>query len=200
MRFPVLVAALAALAAPSWAQTPDQLTFYGMELGKPLALPPCQAEVIGGHRYVKSLQPTRCLDVVPGDGGRPDFSKDAFIHLPMQEAPRHVHHQIRVVVLEGAAQAFLAYTSGLEGQQALMDQLKAKYGTPTTYKVNTARNQVGGVFDNINAAWDISDSLQVQFVGMAGRTDEGQLLVGTRRGVDEYFARRERNRSSGPKM
>jgi hypothetical protein len=104
--------------------------------------------------------------------------------------------------LDGAIHAFDASTHGQISQQSMMSELVAKYGSPTKSSVTPVTNQYGAVFNNISAAWDISDMLQVQFIGMLGRTDEGLLLVGTKRGIQAYIDRQTaiNRRLQGPRM
>jgi hypothetical protein len=184
------------------AQTPDQLRFYGIELGKPLQVRECPKEqdIINRNvwRYPIFGAPFTCAEAYPDSQG----NGRAMLRFPPAESPLYVKNgMIELTIIDGLVQAAEVSTPGFLSQGDVLAELVRKYGQPTTQSTSKAVNGAGASFDNLSASWDISDSLQVHFRGMLARTDEGFLIIGSKRGLEVYKARLEqRSRRSGPAM
>lgn len=177
-------------------KAPSQLSFYGVEIGKPLQLPECPKEkdqtnlmrLIVGVRY-------KCVQYgdAPGDIGR------AWVRFPSGEEPLNSSGSgFTVAIVDGTVQLAELMTSGLMSQGLVLQELTAKYGPPTKSDILKATNRAGATFDNISASWDLGD-LQVRFLGMVARTDQGYLWVGTRRGFEEDAARQKARDAASPR-
>jgi hypothetical protein len=197
-------AALLSLGSPALSQTPEQLTFYGLELGKPLSVPECEKRLsISGRQLEYSTTPNFMCAQTPGmpQSTPSDFSRGAVIRFPFLKSPTHLKDGWMSVFSDGGVvQAIRAYTRGLESQESLMRDLTAKYGPPTNTTISKVKTRIGAEFDNITATWDISDSLQVQYLGMLASLDQGVIFVGSKRGLADYLARQKASEQRQPKM
>ncbi|MNY43557.1 hypothetical protein D3C86_1785280 [compost metagenome] len=80
-------------------------------------------------------------------------------------------------------------TIGEPMQGKVLDDLTAKFGKPTSSLTVPFQNRMGASFQGIVANWDRGDALQVEFLGLANRIDEGQIVFGTKAGLAERSRR-----------
>ena len=162
---------------------------YGIEIGGPVTLSECpRTEIAGSVIYGLSTRP--CIEAmfpkakVPWkveDGGLIAFH-------PAESPAASSSRKIGLKVMDGKVAVLVISTAGAATQEHVFDTLVAKYGKPTKSGTVAVTNALGSSLNSIVADWDLGDALQVSFVGVAGRLDSGQLLIGTRAGIADRQA------------
>ena len=67
-------------------------------------------------------------------------------------------------------------TPGVSAQETALEQLKQKYGEPTSLSTRTVQNAFGAKFEAISAVWELK-GLRVSFEGVTGKIETGEVLV-----------------------
>jgi hypothetical protein len=152
----------------SAAVSAADLNVAGLQLGAPIVTTPCQ----GGRPVL--ISSVLCVTEVVQLG--PDLWV-ATIVLPFREKPAIMSSErVRAYSKAGLLVGVDLRTHGLRTQSSDMDQLVAKYGTPTRRTIVPMQNRAGGQFDVIAASWAL-DGLTVGYLGASARLDEGSIAV-----------------------
>jgi hypothetical protein len=172
----ILVAWLAVAASVTYA---DEISVFGFELGKPLALPECVVAMMGtrGIKMYESIGKATCVeDARTLDGYDRPMRRIVF---GRNEAPTIVKN-FRIYPLEEAGVVIGLHflTAGVGVQSLVMEQLQEKFGPPTTKRLLPVQNLNGAVFDSMQAEWRVGN-VAVTYVGAAGRMDVGEVFIDT---------------------
>lgn len=171
---------------------------YGIAIDAPLSLSECpRMESAGMVIYKSSKEP--CLqNLFPKAGVPLNLDSGLTVVFPVGQTPYGSSwNQVGLVVLEGRVAALTISTTGATSQNQLFESLVAKYGPPNTKQSISLQNAYGAKVESIVAEWDKGENLQVNFFGIIGRADSGQLLIGTRAGLAERQARIDRALKGG---
>lgn len=167
------------------------VTFYGLELGAPLSLPPC-VSIKAVDRKADYKGPCR----IDGKSGT------ATVMWMSTPGPTHSPKGLDfldVKLIDGRIERIEQTTAGLAVQEAVFTDLTAKFGTPTHFKKRPFGNVYGQRYEGIEAGWSVDDAI-VLFFGLENSVDHGRIEVATRRDLDsrERLMRTEKGRR--PKM
>lgn len=163
--------------ALSLAAHATDMSVFGVELGKPITLPECPYKQLSDGMKLYDVMPklTCVHDPHPLQGyGQPprelSFGRD--------EVPAIVKNWTAFLLQDenGNVIGFHFLTRGIETQDAVLAQLKAKYGAPSKIEPRSIRTAVGGPFDTFDAQWTLPD-LVVEFQATNGRIDRGDVTV-----------------------
>jgi hypothetical protein len=176
--------------------------FLGLQIGKPLTLPECESERIGGKilMYVRDYQIANkpCFK----KGSWPDKVIDPRFErfdLVLEELPPGVHHdRDKVEIVDGNVEGFVLGTVG-DYQAETLEALTVKFGQPTSSKVEKVKNRMGAEFDSIVAKWEF-DNLTVTFDGLAFSVTEGLIVVQTVKGAAAADARSAEEKAKAAKF
>ena len=165
-----LVATVVAGAAK--AEAPPVL---GMQLGKPLALPQCEHDVIVAAVCQRTDLPGPDAGVwwirVPIGGTTPGF-----IQAPDAGC---------VGVKDGVVNEIVLWTSGVDGQDQALELLSEKFGKPTSLTRRSVQNRMGAKFEAIAAFW-ARPGYEITLDGVGHDLDGGTVTIET----DDHFKQR----------
>lgn len=179
-----------ALSLASVAAVAQTNTVYGLRLGEPLPYKECPKQVFGqsasyGYPSVVCLQ-----EMLPRPAPA-DFSRRAQIYFPFKDRPAQSSSQtINASLVDGKLALIVVNTLGLVAQEKIMGDLVAKYGEPVEKTMVPLANLRGARFDAISAKWKLPE-IDVEFYGVIGPVDAGQIWIGTAEGFAQAKAERE---------
>jgi len=162
---------------------------YGLVIGDRLELPECSRMAMPAvNDFVPPYAPvTSPCTMTRGDGG--------VIAYPASAPPRHVAGtQLGYRLNDGKLDVLFATTSGAPVQDAVLTDLAAKFGAPQQRDDGTATTAAGAVLRAVRAQWTLPNA-RIEYLGVAGRADAGELVVGTPAGIARY--REEQRRAGG---
>lgn len=173
---------LCGLTAASDAQV------FGLVIGEEVRLPECTRLVMPA---VKNFEPpyapisTTCT-MSRGAGGS--------IAFPPSAPPRHMAgNQIGYRLVDGKLDVLFGTTAGAPVQDAVMADLQAKFGPPVHRVDETVTTTAGAALRSVRAHWALPSS-RIEYLGIAGRADAGELVVGTPDGIARF--REEQRRAT----
>jgi hypothetical protein len=125
------------------------------------------------HQY--SDNPTASFTPSPA----PIVDEELAVDFVSTDAPSLVKgYMMSVKVIGGAVQSITFLTNGIQSQNSVLEQLKAKYGTPTSVTPEEVQNRLGAKFGKLRARWELGD-IFVTFQGFAQSLDTGSVTVST---------------------
>jgi len=171
-----MVVALA-LGVLAGAASATDLSVFGINLGQAPTLPECPFRLSGGRlKLYDTLPAATCIqDARPLTGyGQPARE----VTFGRGEAPTIAKWGRAFLLQDSSGQVIGIHflTLGLQTQDVVLAQLKAKYGPPTTITPRTIRTAVGGPFETFDAKWVFED-LIVNFRAADGAIDRGDVTV-----------------------
>lgn len=162
---------------------------YGLVIGEPLGLPECSRLAMPA---VKNFEPPYAPISSTCTMSRGDRGVIAF---PASAPPRHLAGtQIGYRLVDGRLDLLFATTAGAPVQDAVLAELQAKFGVPSGRSDERVTTGAGAVLGAVRAQWKLPAST-IEFMGITGRADAGELVVGTPGGIERY--RDEQRRAGG---
>jgi hypothetical protein len=145
-------------AALSSAASASDISIFGLELGKPFALPECGSS---GGTYLLEHR-TVCyerMDYSPGKGIR--LSQDT-VHVGWPESKKpdllpDADASLRATIINGTLERLEFGTLGYESQQRDLAALTEKFGTPSAISKPILQNSFGATAQAIRAEWRVGD-------------------------------------------
>ena len=199
----LLVLPLGAVAAgPS-----PSLNVATLEIGAPIPFAQCEVKKISrsysSYKY-DAVRPCWRFDGIKDLKNRPGqpLPEEASILLDLTEdrVPRPLHRSdIKATIVAGKIEAVIIRTSGLEDQAEVLDMLTVKYGKPTSVDRVDLQNAHGASYQSVDAKWEFDD-LRVSFLGLAGRTDLGGVIIKSPRAIEWENAREAEAKAAAPKL
>lgn len=190
-RLAAALLALAAMCPPALAQLPT--VAFGLAIGQRLDAPDCARLAAGWALPTSGVCLRALMDTAPlrtpGQG---------VVSFTPAEAPRHATLIAFRCDPTGALQLLIVSTRGPSVQAALMADLQAKYGAPSSLSMLPLSNAIGARLEGVAAAW-ASPELAVDFMGATSMTS-GLLLIGTPAAVADYHARVRRLDEGGRRL
>jgi hypothetical protein len=162
-----------AVACSATAQNNDQMTMFGLEIGKPLDLPVCQytnaTKSVGIQQYT-------CVELAD------ELAQHrARIHFGLKEIPPIVKGlSMTVQLVDDKLEALYFATPGLDSKARLLRIFTEKYGAPTTLTKATLKDADGARYENFTAVWDMP-GLYVEYTPTNGSVKEGIARIETQR-------------------
>jgi hypothetical protein len=162
-----------ATACSATAQNNNQMTMFGLEIGKPLDLPVCQYA-----NATKSVGIQQYTCVEPAD----ELAQNrARIHFGLKEIPPIVKGlSMTVQLVDEKLEAMYFATPGIESKARLLRIFTEKYGAPTTLTKATLKNADGAGYETFTAVWDMP-GLYVEYAPTNGSVKEGVARIETQR-------------------
>lgn len=173
--FPLSVAAVFMLASANAAQP-----VFGLVIGDALTLAECSRLAMPA---VRNFEPPYAPITSPctksrGDGG--------FIAFPPGQQPQHmVGGQLGYRLIDGKLAVLFGTTAGAPVQRAVMADLEAKFGQASQRADETVTTSAGAVLPAVRAIWK-TPTMRVEYLGVAGRADAGELVFGTEAGLAAF--------------
>lgn len=201
----LLLAALIASPTPSMAQDKPIPSLFGITIMQPISVPECAFDPKAVEKYRKAVAKFPTLGLhFPYDINRsaPCYKRrDQFagmtegpanesltIHFPMSAPPEGAKwDSVYATIIDGKVQGIGFMTYGLSSQSLVMDQLRGKFGEPTTNKVVAKQNGYGAKFDSIEAAWSLTGGTMLFFESTGMRTDYGIVSLRTPTAQQQYL-------------
>ncbi|WP_448670467.1 hypothetical protein [Pseudoxanthomonas mexicana] len=181
----------------SAAQAKDAPTdFLGITVGSELSVPECgkdlEGEALAKRMRVKGLRPTyaalsdvTCWRHYSDFGvGEPLTDRVTSVKLvvPFDKRPAGVV-DVSLSLKARTVTSITLSTNGHRSQDSFSALLREKYGMPTESTNATLSNLYGASVESVVASWTF-DNIVVDFMGVAGRIDEGMIIVKTRAAAD----------------
>jgi hypothetical protein len=162
-----------ATACSATAQNNNQMTMFGLEIGKPLDLPVCQytnaTKSVGIQQYT-CVEPAGEL-----------AQNRARIHFGLKEIPPIVKGlSMTVQLVDDKLEALYFATPGLDSKARLLRIFTEKYGAPTTLTKATLKDADGAGYETFTAVWDMP-GLYVEYTPTNGSVKEGVARIETQR-------------------
>jgi hypothetical protein len=159
-----------ATACSATAQN-NQMTMFGLEIGKPLDLPVCQytnaTTSVGIQQYT-------CVE----PASEPSQNRQR-IHFGLKEIPPIVKGlPMTVQLVDGKLEALYFATPGIDSKARLLRIFTEKYGTPTTLTQATLKDADGAGYETFTAVWD-TPALYVEYTPTNGSVKEGVARIET---------------------
>lgn len=154
--------------------------FMGVELGQPFAMPECVAGKYTGYEFEWERPVRPCWKHAYGDPGEPLPAESKFqiaFVAAKDKSPPGIK-SANLVVIDGKVEGVLAFTTGLESQDELLEGLTSKFGKPATLNRSDWQNRMGATFEGIDAEWS-ADGATVSFLGIGSRVDGGIITAYT---------------------
>jgi len=169
------ILASALCAGPALAQ--DTLPeFLGIQLGAAFSMPECVSQY-NVRSFEQPITPCWGDEVSLGAQQVPSGDFEIEFATDYRTSPAGVKSQ-RVIVVDGVMAGVTVFTRGLDSQDDLADALTAKFGAPTSAKLEAVQNRMGVTFERRVMRWKLP-GVDVEFFGMSGRTDGGIITVYT---------------------
>jgi hypothetical protein len=148
---------------------------FGFEIGKPLGIPECKRHPLDPNIYAEYQQVT-CENPEPNaDHG---YTHN-IVRFSTSDRPRMVKGNLFYAIeSQGVLIGARFDTNGIQYQNAIFSDLKAKYGKPTALRTSGAQNGFGASFGVIHAIWK-RPGLIVIFDGATDELDEGSVTIDT---------------------
>lgn len=169
--------------------TSSDAQLFGFVIGEEIRLPECARLAMPA---VKNFEPpyapiTSACTMSRGDGG--------MIAFPPAAPPRHMAGaQLGYRLIDGKLAVLFGTTAGAPVQDAVMADLLAKFGAPGSRADETVTTTAGAVLRSVRAQWALPAS-RIEYLGIAGRADAGELVIGTSAGIERF--RNEQRRAAG---
>ncbi len=142
---------------------------FGVEIGKPLALPDCLETGKQPFGPYEGKQEAFCIGPDRFEGNRINRGDGkATLKFPNYSAPEYMLFDVNVTSRGGLVQHVDFATHGLEAQSIVFDTLKGKFGNPSKISTLKMGNMVGASFDVISATWLFRDGTTLKFDGSTG--------------------------------
>lgn len=167
-------------SAPTTATASQPWTVFGMELGKPVALPTCKNKVLPGGLVLRSNyednpavtchEPDIQLSDAPWRRGSVDF--------PLAKIPLIVRGNTgNTLIVDGNLEGLQFDTLGHANTNAIITELTQKFGRPTSVSRDVA-SPVGIPVPAVHAEWKLR-GLYVSYRNIDDHIDYGELLIET---------------------
>jgi hypothetical protein len=186
------------------------MTVFGVPMGEPLRLPRCAAgspqqqgmQALGSLFGVSEGPPTTCQSssgaaaLLGGDSG-------IGIHLPRARCPAWIHLTqgcaLSGVMHNGRLAMVLIVTAGLDADEQIAQDLREKYGKPTSVRRATWSNRQGGRWEVEELTWDLKE-LYVEYRPMGKLDDAGSISIVTAEGRRFLDTEKKRVDAKRPKL
>lgn len=145
---------------------------FGFELGVAVELRECEPIATQNPRLklYSGMQQQTCIEDPTTDGER-------VVHFVGASTPRFAkERRAKFSTSRGALCAVQYYTWGLSDQDAVLEQLRASYGAPSSVTKSTAQNLFGAAFRVVHARWK-SQIVDISFDGVLGDIETGDVTV-----------------------
>ncbi|QOR55216.1 MAG: hypothetical protein SHS37scaffold296_33 [Burkholderiales phage 68_11] len=171
------IAALAAALAGSSGAEPLPPSVFGLELGRPLALPECAYRATRGGKNYDAITKFTCYEDKHELNGYGEPVRR--VNFKPEESPVYIKWQ-RLFALEadGMLIGIDFLTPGVQAQEIVLAALRQKFGEPTTLAVRKAKTLQGAEFDSLSAVWALP-ALIVRLEGTTDRIDTGRVTIDT---------------------
>ena len=180
--------AIAALAAgsPAAAGPASRLAYLGIALDQPLALPECPTRAMnrGILVYDPPVQPCwrQLLAPQQDGGGKPPV--EGQVSLRELAVPAAIDSDgVTVSLYDGKVALVSAGVPKRADQDAVLAQLQAQFGTPTTLERGAANNLYGEKVPTLMASWELPDG-RVLLTGATTLEGNGNVTVLTRAEIE----------------
>lgn len=180
MRLSCLIALASVAAASAPAEAPKSWTIFGMELGKPVALPTCKHKALPGgglSQYVYEDDPAETChepDIVLRDA---PWRRGA-VNFPLARIPLIVRGSTGfTLIVEGKLEGLQFDTPGYSHASAIIDELAQKFGRPSSVTRTTATPSNIPV-PAVHAEWKLQN-LYVSYRSIDYSIDSGFLEIET---------------------
>lgn len=170
---------LALLLASAITASAADMTVFGLELGKPLNLPICDADSVRKGFWTGVDQP--CVYDV---SGRSLLDDDlGHIRYPVRESPDIVRGADVGVVIAGGKLAGVSFvTAGYDSADFVLKRLIEKYKKPSRIDRKVLVNRLGGPVRRLTALWNLP-GLTVVFQADDDLSGTGMVLIETAAGA-----------------
>jgi hypothetical protein len=171
-----LIVLAAMVSAPAWGSEPA--TIFGIALGSPLGLPECGTRIIAGRTVYESTHQTICSETARPDQTAADVSWSR-INFPGDQAPLIAKWPyVNAYLYRGVVEGVEFPTAGISSQDVVLEQLRQKFGQPTSLRNVTVQNAMGAAFQSYDAEWQLP-TLRVTFRGSVRSLDMGKVEMCT---------------------
>jgi hypothetical protein len=166
------IAVIGLFLLSNWACALDSSVF-GYQLDKPLNLPECAHRADVPQVYDPDRLVTCWEDLSATGVHTLRFSWD--------DTPPWVNHPdfIPLIESEGKLMGIRFATYGVEDQDAVLAELKLKYGKPSSLRTSIAQNRFGATFKVLHASWKFPTLLVLFDGGVEGDLDTGSVTIDT---------------------
>lgn len=172
MRPFILLAGL--IAAPALAAEP--IAVFGITIGSPLTLPECGTRIIAGRTVYNSTHQAVCSEAARPDQTTADVSWSR-VNFPADQAPLIAKWPyVNAYIYRGVVEGIEFPTAGISSQDVVLDQLRQKFGQPTSLRSVTVQNAMGATFQSHEAEWRLP-ALRVTFRGSVRSLDMGKVEI-----------------------
>jgi hypothetical protein len=161
-----------AVASPGWCDPPtatpsEPVTIAGYPLGRPFTMPPCPKTKYGTTDFL--IKKTCWTTNRPNDEVRE-------VWWPPMETPigYAMWARVRDRILVGVSFA----TTGAQGQDRVLSQLRDKFGEPTSFSREPMQNAFGMKIEGYLAVW-VGPQVYVEFRGVESQIDHGLVIMET---------------------
>jgi len=146
-------------------------SLFGVDIGKPLAVPLCPVTQINSVvSHFDPNHPHNCVltGVDPGD---------YLVNFGLSEPPPAFvqHDGVKVTVRDGIVQAVRVETDGLADQITVLSTLRDKFGKPAVLSSEKMGNLNGATFDVLFALWNFGDGSMIAFNGALDNFGTGAI-------------------------
>jgi hypothetical protein len=168
-----------------------QISLYGIELGKPFALPECPLEDQKDMCFQR--RGGTAYDVaVPIDRGE----RTVTVYFASGELPSITANRFFMVMLSnGIVEEISIGTKGVSAGDVALGQLTAKFGAPGSLTKNVMQNGYGATYAKVNALWHIG-GYWLSYDSAVERADQGIILALT----EKEFAKIKAQSAKEPKL
>ncbi len=161
---------------------------YGLVIGEPITAAECPRVVMPA---VKNFEPPYApvSSVCTMSKGRAGF-----LAFPASAPPQHIMGTRLGFRLDGdKLDVLFGTTQGVAVQDSVVADLSARFGAPATRVDETVTTAAGAVLRAVRAHWKLPNA-RIEYLGVAGRADAGELVLGTPDGIARF---REEQRRAG---
>ena len=180
------------------------LDLAGLTFGQPITMKECPSEILlRDYRNYKSD-----MGLKPED--KPCW-KHTYRGKPLEPLPQSGKvnviasadypgvKDITAQLVNGSVEGITLITYGKNWQDRIFDNLRQKYGSPSTNETTTEQNMMGAKFSNIVAEWKFTN-LSVRFAGIMSDIYTGIVSASTPLGERADEAKRQEQKDSEPKL
>lgn len=156
----------------------DLRSVFGFTFGAPIDLPECRFEtsVTSGYKVYAEYQLQTCLEAKNEHAGK---VVERSLHFSSEDMPKIISGGfVEIMTSDDALIGVRFATSGIKDQAAVLQDLRSKYGVPTSVYTTSVQNSFGATYKVIHAKWKLR-GLSVSFDGARDTLDAGRVYIDT---------------------
>lgn len=165
------------------------ITIFGLQLGERIGIPECPKRRIGKTMLYEYTVERVCFQRSVPEAAEMGPVKDGMIDIkfPLFEGPAIAKGGLVMgIVFEEALEGITFNTNGVRDADAVLTELKEKFGEPESLVRRIVRNTFGATFDAFDAVWLTPEAFRVIFNSVDSTLGSGTVRIQTAKAAARF--------------